>query len=336
MSRLQIKGTLLYADNTPVVNGNVKITDLDLIDNNHDLILSDNSNNWGTFSGLSSEWKDTEGKIFGIKTPDILNLQFRATVNGRTHQGPFFLIGNNSVPIILPFNAPTPVSKPQRELIQIITLAKGLTDLDKVLYEFIEQQAQDIVHNKLGDLYNRVHVLFGADATFDNFCSRLDSVTESTNVKAVDVIYNTHGYPNRLYFHDSPGGGTKEDVFITEIQQKLSATQRNKLRMIFSTACYGQSHLNAWRAVGFKVASGSEGIYADSAVSFGAFLDQWAGKKTFGMAVNNANNAIGSNQADAFASAWYTVRGFRSFAAQVDSDRVISGNNDLRIYSTPV
>ena len=329
MSRLQIRGSVKYADLTPAVNASVKITDLDLIDNQNDTILNVDTNSAGNFSGQSSEWNDTEGKVFGINTPDILNLRFRVTASGGTHNGPFILVGNNSAPIVLPFNPPKPVARQNRALVQIISLAQGLVNLDKVLYEFIEQQSRNLVNFYLNDKYSRIYVLFGTEATFANFRDTLNEVTANTNIRAVDVIDNLHGTDSRFHFH---GGSMSESSFVSQMQT-IPLAQRKKFRAVFSTACYGQSCNDSWRNIGFDVAAGSEGIYADSAVSFAPFLSNWANEKPFGMAVTAANEVAGSNVADDVAKAWYTVRGYRSLAADVDSDRIVNGNVDIRIYS---
>ena len=61
--------------------------------------------------------------------------------------------------------------------------------------------------------------------------------------------------------------------------------------MVFSTACFGESHRTAWREAGFKTVSGSKKIYADSAASYVPFLSAWAVGGTFGASVLAANVA---------------------------------------------
>ena len=60
------------------------------------------------------------------------------------------------------------------------------------------------------------------------------------------------------------------------IRAGLTLADRAKLRMVFSTACFGASHRMAWREAGFKTVSGSREIYADSASSYLPFLSSWA------------------------------------------------------------
>jgi hypothetical protein len=50
--------------------------------------------------------------------PDILNLEFRVSVDGKTHKGPFVMGQGTSVPIVLPFGPSKPVSKSKRDLVQ--------------------------------------------------------------------------------------------------------------------------------------------------------------------------------------------------------------------------
>lgn len=87
--------------------------------------------------------------------------------------------------------------------------------------------------------------------------------------------------------------------------------------------------------MGFTEASGSEGTYADSAVSYAPFLTAWAGEKTFAQAVDAANAADVLDAQDNIARAYYLATGRPRNAAAVDSDRVRAGAGQSRIYSTP-
>jgi hypothetical protein len=102
---------------------------------------------------------------------------------------------------------------------------------------------------------------------------------------------------------------------------------------VFSTACFGQTHLNAWIDGGFRVASGSRGIYADSALSFPVFLGAWSAGVGFAQAVQAANAADPAHIQDGLAKNWYEGRGLSSFASQVNSVRVVRGNGGLNINS---
>ena len=64
-----------------------------------------------------------------------------------------------------------------------------------------------------------------------------------------------------------------------------------KLRMLYSTACFGKSAIDGWRAAGFKVVSGGRKVYTDSASSQPKFLRAWKSGKTFRTSVDAANKA---------------------------------------------
>src|SRR4051794_36934012 len=171
------------------------------------------------------------------------------------------------------------------------------------LYEFIESSAQALTQTLLAGKYRKVTYLTGTSATLANFITALNTAAGS-NIEAVDVIFTTHGRTSEVVFAD--GEATTEQL--KQALQTLSPPKGKKLRAVFSTACYGESHLGAWIAGGFNEASGSEGIYADSAVSYAPFLSAWASEKTFAQAVAAANAADAFNVTDNVAKAYYTAR----------------------------
>ena len=116
--------------------------------------------------------EDREGvALFGVSVPDILNLEFRVSVDGKTHKGPFVMGQGTSVPIVLPFGPSKPVSKSQRDLVQIIYLSDTYTGGERALYQFIEASSEGVVSAGLGQQYRHIHVLKGDDATLAKFKS---------------------------------------------------------------------------------------------------------------------------------------------------------------------
>lgn len=332
MSRLRVNGQVLYADMTPAENANVVLHDLDLIDGKHDKIYEDITNSSGKFNGRTSEWNDREGRgPFNINIPDKLNLQFTVRTDGRKHKGPFIMIGSGSPPIILPFRPPMPVTKAERELVQVISLSNDYTGGERALYEFIENASEGMVSLILGDDYNRVHVLKGTDAMLEKLHDKLQEITSRTSIEAVDIILNIHGITNSLPFSNR----IEREADVLNKLNEISRENRKKFRAFFSTACYGASHLDLWINAGFEVASGSEGIYADSAISFAPFLNSWAGGKPFRNSVDDANSADVHNANDNVVRTFYTATGRRATASSIDSDRIVRGNGNLRIYSKP-
>lgn len=124
------------------------------------------------------------------------------------------------------------------------------------------------------------------------------------------------------------------DEIVAELH-KVAPARRRKFRAVFSTACFGATHLDGWLDAGFKVASGSPGIYADSALSFPAFLAPWANGTTFEVAVAAANAADPLRGQEALAKEFFRSKGRPDEANEVNSVRVIKGNGFLKMDSAP-
>src|SRR5687768_7981254 len=182
MARLTIGGQVLYANATPAAGARVTIDDLDS-PGEHDRILDAVADADGRFSGRSLEWKDREGRVLGIDIPDILRLEFTARADGRTHRGPFLRNGSSSAPIILPFGPPRPVTKAERELVQIILVSDGYTGAERAMYEFIEVATEGLTTAILGPHYQRMTFVKGAAATLDGVTSALNAAAGRSGVE---------------------------------------------------------------------------------------------------------------------------------------------------------
>ncbi len=338
MSRLMLGGKVLYSDmQTPVVNARVQIYDLDRGGNGNDRIYEGRTNSNGEFSGLSQEWVDrntirinTPFGSFIQEVPDVLALEFRVDADGRVHKGPYFHIGDNaSVPIVMPI-AP-PVLKAQREVIHLITLSEEMDGASKQFYEAVEAGAALTSNSLLGPYYGNIYYLQEQQATLSALCRQLEQVAAKSSVKSVDLIISPHGLNDELYFYPNDG------VSIALVADKIKAiptAYRRKFRMVFSTACFGASHIDEWLDCGFQATSGSEQVYADSLVSFPAFLGTWVMGGSFRDAIAAANNADPLRVQDSLARPVLEAMG-SPFANQVNSTRRIGGNRNLRISSMP-
>ena len=147
----------------------------------------------------------------------------------------------------------------------------------------------------------------------------LNTIASKSTIRAVDLVFITHGATDEVLLSDDRW--TINEVR-DRIRSGLTAADRAKLRMVFSTACFGSSHRTAWREAGFKTVSGSKKIYADSAASYVPFLSAWAVGGTFGASVLAANVAGAPSGWDQAASAWYLSRGKPVEASQIDSFRL--------------
>jgi hypothetical protein len=203
--------------------------------------------------------------------------------------------------------------------------------IERGLYDAIEWSAVGLATGTLALRYNAVTILKDAAATRGRFVTTLDTITAKTGIRAVDVIFVTHGLSGNVLFSNGEFAiGSVRDLILSN----LGLGQRGKLRMLFSTACFGASHRLAWRAAGFKTVSGSREVYADSAASYQPFLTSWLAGLSFGVGVAAANAAGATSAWDAVASAWLLSKGSQ-FWDDVDSFRLTLGSTGLTIGTMP-
>jgi hypothetical protein len=224
------------------------------------------------------------------------------------------------------------VSKSQREAVVIVAdLSAGLTGLEKTFYQGIEKAAYLGAVTILSPVYNHVAALEGTGATLAGMRNALSAATSHTGTKAVDLFFVTHGLDHNVVMAD---GRKSMTTVRNDLINHLTTAQRAKLRIVFSTACFGASHRADWVASGFDAASGSQGVYSDSASSYVPFLGAWALGASFGSAITAANLADAFHVWDALAN--NTVLKGTPFEGQANSTRSVLGDDGLTIDGNPV
>ena len=227
-----------------------------------------------------------------------------------------------------PVSAQFYVAPSERELLVFIDVASG-TGWMSPFYDFVEFSARDLAVSQLGSRYNRVWVVQGPTATRNNLRSCLNSITGRAGLRAVDLIFVTHGLNSRISFAD---GSYESSEVATFLRDNIVSSRRNKFRMCFSTACFGSQHRQAWRDAGFEAVSGSREVYADSALSYMPFLGAWRGYNTFRSSVDSANAADPARTQDTIASGLLWSLG-SSYWNDVDSFRVRQGyTSSIRVH----
>lgn len=228
--------------------------------------------------------------------------------------------------------AAIPVTKAQRQAVVFVTDLSQGSPAAQAFYDLVEFGAAGLTVPTLGPRYANVTIVQGAAATRTRLRTTLKAAASASGVKAVDLVFVTHGLSGNVVF-----SGSSIPVAMTavrdDIQGALTAGERAKLRMVFSTACFGASHNARWLEAGFKVASGGKRIYADSATSYPAFLGTWALGATFGVAVAAANASDPLRLQDNAAEVLLRNEGFPN--PDVDSTRVVSGASSLTIATMP-
>ncbi len=220
------------------------------------------------------------------------------------------------------------VQKQERDLVVFCTdLSPSTPGPKKAFYDFIAFAGVNSAKTTMTPVYRKVHVVQKNAAKREAIWKTLQLATQNNNVKAVDLIFISHGLENKVELAD---GTFTMDTIKNDIVGKLSASQRAKLRIVFDTSCYSQSHNAGWRAAGFKAASGSKKIYADSIVSYQPFLVAWATNKTFQQSVATANAADIGKATDNAAKLVLKAANYAKWN-DVDSTRVVSGDSGLKI-----
>lgn len=205
---------------------------------------------------------------------------------------------------VMPSLASAKVKKGERDLILVTHLDVPGSDSAfwKAVYSFVETAGVSTAKRHLKKEYREIHVIKTSrkdkkkKATLKKVVALFERVASRKATKAIDVIWMTHGLKKgRIELQDPKSNknkklSVKNDV-APAIQKALGKSGVAKLRMLYSTACFGKSAIDGWRAAGFKVVSGGRKVYTDSASSQPKFLRAWKSGKTFRTSVDAANKA---------------------------------------------
>lgn len=200
------------------------------------------------------------------------------------------------------------------------------------MYRAIEWGAQRMGQRYLRRSYRTHAVLRGSLATLDGLAKALDEATAQPGIAAVDLLVNPHGTSRKVWFDDGPADCI--DV-CAALRGLLDSEQRRRLRAVFSTACFGMSHNDAWLRAGFAVAVGSRGIYADGMTSLPRMLAAWAAGSTVLEAAAAANAGTAMGRQDGLAARYYRRAGREEEAAAVDSTHVVDGAGAMVLTTDP-
>jgi hypothetical protein len=121
----------------------------------------------------------------------------------------------------------------------------------------------------LGDDYAYIVKLYGVEATLAKLIATLKRQGAQASIKRIDLIVMLHGNTGKLIFHS---GSEKSSVVKDQIKALNLGT---KLRPVYSTSCFGDSHSADFIAAGFDPAIGSKKVNANAAVEFGPLLGLW-------------------------------------------------------------
>lgn len=213
------------------------------------------------------------------------------------------------------------VSKSQRVLI----IVSYLSPKNKFnFYNFVEASGIATAKLILKSKYSSIEVLKDSEATKNKFLSKISTFAAKSSIKAIDVIMMTHGNPGKLYFYDASESDKDVAVKSSTLKSDIRALKNyNKLRLLYSTACYGDSHSDDFLGAGFNASVGSVGVNSNSASEFPIVCELWGKGDKISTAVYWGE--MGYKAFDLIAKA----AGFKD----ANSDKNVRGNGSLRIDS---
>lgn len=222
------------------------------------------------------------------------------------------------------------IDKEDRVLVVVSELQTHGPQNLRSLYRIIEDLTQVSTSVILGDDYKRIHTLSGANATLANFKSKLQTLSKDPSIQAIDVIFSLHGATDKVYFRE---GGVEMSTLLNEVTATSGSmnaaqisTMKRKLRMIYNLSCFGKSHNNEFRSMGFDVSVGSIGVNANSEAEYASVLTQWSFNWKFMDTFNVTNTDVALRVADG---------PVRAIGIPANSKKVFAGNTDLTISSDP-
>ncbi len=205
----------------------------------------------------------------------------------------------------------------QRALVVVsATSITGRADLAR-LYRLLDKVGPDIAKLQLAKRYDVVEALVGPQATRVAIVETLKTVATS-GYQAVDMILMVHGEPDTLVLA-GPGGQGTDEVLAVDLAGDLVGLPElsGKLRLCYSTVCFGQSHAQALLAAGFTAVIGAKAINANSATELPLLLSGWGRGDPIGAVLRRADNPEVRVATDFVAQHF----GFTS----VDSEKVLLG-----------
>lgn len=211
------------------------------------------------------------------------------------------------------------INNEKRALLVVANLSDGGDAMLQKLYEWLDINAVNIAKLILEDEYHHIDTLTGDHVTKANFIDRIIANAQDPQIEAPDVFLVLHGLEGKLFFDD---GAAKS----SDLRDKIkTASIQHRLRLLYSTACYGASHAQDFVDAGFRTASGALKVRANGPYDYPAQLYNWKEGKTYKSTVKAGNHPLWMTIHDKIAE----TLGFDD----VNSEKIIKGKKYTRITS---
>jgi len=188
----------------------------------------------------------------------------------------------------------------ERALIVVIDLAEKATNHKKMYINETTKAVKRIKKITAG-YYSKLIILHRKIATKKYDLEQLEKLAQDDSVKVIDSIIYVHG--KNEFYKNGPSLCFVDGESCVNVQEL--ATQINsipglqqKLRALYSDACWGEYHLNSWIDAGFKIASGSKGVDSNRSIDLKRFLKKWISGESFKTSIDHANSSFISDIMD--------------------------------------
>lgn len=213
------------------------------------------------------------------------------------------------------------VRKENRALLVVVYLSTNKQQDLEILYGWFDRNLVRFVQLVLKNDYEHIYVLKKENAVVSsiNFIAKIKEIAATPEIKALDVVLSLHGEEGRLIFSDGR-------IYSHDLGQRLRAEGLNdKLRLLYSGACYGNTHAGDFIDAGFRVASGAIGVASNGAFDFPLQFIHWSRGEPYEAVVKAGNFQFGIDISDTVAR----IKGYRN----VNSRKIITGDKRTGISS---
>jgi len=203
------------------------------------------------------------------------------------------------------------IDRDRRAALVALRLSDGGIEKLKWLYRGLELGGAREAKQILAPGYREVALLSGPALTGDGLVAAIKRLTASEDIDAVDVILVAHGLNGRLQF-------SQGDV----------CSVAPKLRLLYSSACFGATHAQQFLGAGFSTVIGALEKNTTGLSEFRRLLRAWVGGATAGAALDLADRP---------AQRWFwdTAAKVAGRLKRVNSRKQLGGDPGITIATAP-
>lgn len=162
----------------------------------------------------------------------------------------------------------------------------GMKEL-KWLYRGLEVKGADAARRILEPAYRDVVVVQGQGLTSASLVDQVARLAADDAVRAIDVVLVVHGLRGRLHFGE-------DDVRpAAEVAARLRESGAGpKLRLLYSSACFGATHAEPMVGAGFSTVIGAEQKNTTGYSEFRSLLAAWTDGATAAAALRRSDRPV--------------------------------------------